>query len=450
MWQVILLIGCGLGARPRDFVEKMPWVNETLNYAMYSGYLDIPNSNGKSLHYILVESQNDPANDPLVLWLNGGPGCSSLDGFIYEHGPYVFPDEGTTLQKNQWSWNTNASVIYLEAPAGVGFSKMGDKSNNKTNDQITAHDNLVALLQFFRDFPEFKNHDFYITGESYAGIYVPTLAYNILLYNSYTLFDKINLQGIAVGNGVTDWNIDCDPAFIKWAWTHSLFNYYWYDRITEDCGRIDDKAGFSDLNSKPCQDDIATIYDTVVPGINIYNIYGPCIHNNEETAKKDHRIYFSWLFKKNPKLEVIPPCCAWKGAYEYFRNSTVREAFHIPADAPVWEFCVDLDYHDDFQHGSLYTYPHLIKSGLRVMVYSGDTDGSVPFIGSREWIQEKLNLGVKRDYASWWVDNQVAGYNIEYDGLTFVTVKGAGHMVPQWKRPQAHYMINQFLKGQSL
>lgn len=108
---------------------------------MYSGYLDIPRTT-KSLHYVFVESQNDPKTDPLALWLTGGPGCSSMLAFLYEHGPWVFAPEQTTLQVNPWSWNKVANIIYLEAPAGVGFSLVGDPANWNTNDYITAHDNL--------------------------------------------------------------------------------------------------------------------------------------------------------------------------------------------------------------------------------------------------------------------------------------------------------------------
>lgn len=225
MLSLILTILCVVcGAPAEDRVKGYPGVSETPNFLTYSGFLEIPNSQGKSLHYVFVESQNNPATDPLVLWLNGGPGCSSLDGLVYEHGPYVFPDQGTVLGKNPYSWNTNASVIYLEAPAGVGFSYLGSLSNNRTNDRITAHDNLQAMLRWFRKFPEYSSHEFYITGESYAGIYVPTLAHNVLLYNMYSA-GQINLKGLAVGNGCTDWTVDTTPALMELAWSHSLINY---------------------------------------------------------------------------------------------------------------------------------------------------------------------------------------------------------------------------------
>ncbi|CAG9316598.1 unnamed protein product [Blepharisma stoltei] len=439
----VLLLAVALAAPLSDLVIGQPGLPTPATFDTYSGYLDIPNSGGKSLHYILVESQNNPATDPLLLWLNGGPGCSSLDGFIYEHGPYVFPDEGTVLFKNQYSWNTNASVLYLEAPAGVGFSVMGDLQNNLTDDETTAHDNLQALLQFFRKFPEYRYHDFFISGESYAGIYVPTLAYNILMYNSYSPHNSINLKGIAVGNGCTDWTVDCNPAFIKLAWSHALFGYDWYEKIVNDCDN------FNEWTSEACNNDINYISNVLLANINVYDIYGTCIYHNDTQAYKDNQIRLKYLLDQNPMLGEIPPCCAWDGAYQYFRTPAFKKAFNIPSSVQDWEFCVNLDYISDYLHGSYYVYPYLIRAGLRIMVYSGDVDGSVPFIGTRDWINS-LNLGVKQSYSSWYVDEQVAGYYIEYQGLTWVTVKGAGHMVPQWKRPQAHYMINSFLTGNSL
>ena len=85
-----------------------------------------------------------------------------------------------------------------------------------------------------------------------------------------------------------------------------------------------------------------------------------------------------------------------------------------------------------------------MEAGLRIMIYSGDVDGSVPFIGTRKWIK-LLNMEMKQDHTQWYLDDQVAGWFEVYSGLTFVTVRGAGHMVPQYKPPQALKMINSFL-----
>ena len=179
---LILMISSVLGdQRAEDEVKEL--VNMTSfgvngTYKMYSGMLNVtlePAKN-KSLHYIFVESQNNKTEDPLILWFNGGPGCSSMLAFMQEHGPWVMDDGDETFHENPYSWNTNASVLYIEMPAGVGFSFCDPKQDDCTYyDNNTADENLAALNQWFERFPEFKTNEFYISGESYAGVYVPFL-----------------------------------------------------------------------------------------------------------------------------------------------------------------------------------------------------------------------------------------------------------------------------------
>ena len=173
----------------------------------YSGYLAA--SSSKNIHYYLVESENDPANDPLLIWMNGGPGCSSLDGFLYEHGPYrvnvrsVVDANGDSIEEAylkyfEQSWSKLANTLYIEAPVGVGFSySTAGKADYNCTDDTTADDNLAALHSFYEKFPQFVENDLFITGESYAGVYVPTLAESVLLDETF----PAKLKGIAVGNG---------------------------------------------------------------------------------------------------------------------------------------------------------------------------------------------------------------------------------------------------------
>jgi carboxypeptidase C (cathepsin A) len=132
-------------------------------------------------------------------WLIG-PGCSSLDGFVYEQGPFAFSHDGKTLTLRPYRWNLIANMVFIESPVGVGFS-YSDDGNYKCDDDRTANEALHATMKFFEMFSEFKKNKFFITGESYAGIYVPTLAEAIVkseLEGSYT---GAPLTGIAVGNG---------------------------------------------------------------------------------------------------------------------------------------------------------------------------------------------------------------------------------------------------------
>ena len=144
---------------------------------MFSGFLDI--NGGKHIHYLFVESQYSIERDPVIIWFNGGPGCSSLLGFATEHGPYLIHDgeEKFDPALNPWSWNTNANVLYIESPAGVGYSwiESGYKPKPVFDDDITAQDAWEAIQVWLERFPDFKTHEFFVSGESYAGIYVPYL-----------------------------------------------------------------------------------------------------------------------------------------------------------------------------------------------------------------------------------------------------------------------------------
>eukprot|EP00937_MAST-01D_sp_MAST-1D-sp2_P001838 g1838.t1 len=161
-------------------VTSLPGWNGTLPSRHYSGLVPIGKT-GRSLHYYLQLSEDKPATDPVVLWLNGGPGASSLLGGLTELGQLVFNRDSLSgvasgdaprLTQNEYSWTKHASVFYLESPAGVGYSYCDYA--NCTSDDVQAADDATAFLQsFFGDlFPEFQSNDFFITGESYAGYVV--------------------------------------------------------------------------------------------------------------------------------------------------------------------------------------------------------------------------------------------------------------------------------------
>ena len=162
------------------------------------------------MHYVAALSQQNKATDPVIVWFNGGPGCSSMLGFLQEHGPYSLADGTTNFTANPYSWNKEANVIYIESPAGVGFSTCGNPAECKWNDFNTADDNLQAFLAIMNKFPELQSKDLYIAGESYAGIYVPRLVERIDWYIGNCTQNKScsyipNLKGFMVGNGVTNY-----------------------------------------------------------------------------------------------------------------------------------------------------------------------------------------------------------------------------------------------------
>jgi carboxypeptidase C (cathepsin A) len=146
---------------------------------MYSGQVEVE-PNEKWLHYVFTESQGDWKTDPLILWTNGGPACSSLIGFVSEIGPFQI-NSTNQFEVNKYAWNRNASVIYLEHPATVGFSKCIEGGTNCSFTDVTdSAYNHAFIKGWMEKFPEYENHTLYLAGESYAGVYVPLMAWRIV------------------------------------------------------------------------------------------------------------------------------------------------------------------------------------------------------------------------------------------------------------------------------
>lgn len=150
-----------------DEVTSLPEVKFRLHFRHYSGYL--ASTNQSQVHYWFFESQGNPSKDPVVLWLTGGPGCSSLLATMTEQGPIQMQANGS-LTPNPSAWNLKTNFLYLESPAGVGFSYNADKSY-KTDDRQTAELNFEALKSFYQKFPHLKQNDFYITGRFLSNYY---------------------------------------------------------------------------------------------------------------------------------------------------------------------------------------------------------------------------------------------------------------------------------------
>ena len=202
-------------------------------FDMFSGYVPAGENN---YHYMFVQSQRDPVNDPVVIWFNGGPGCSSVLGFAQEIGPWAMEDDEDHFHKNEQSWNKFANLIFIESPAGVGYSHCKTTESCIWNDDNSAVDNYNVILQLLRDkFPEYSTNDLYISGESYAGIYVPYVFRHLHEHNEKVDNGfKFNLKGWMVGNGVTNWKYDGVPAFIEMGFWHGLYDQDLYKELM-DC-----------------------------------------------------------------------------------------------------------------------------------------------------------------------------------------------------------------------
>lgn len=449
---ILGLAGVSLGSISKDEITNLPGLGAP-STKQYSGYLDLPGPQGKHLHYWLVESKKAPETSPTVFWFNGGPGCSSLDGYFYEHGPYHVKEpivNGTDgvpeLVENPFAWNNIANIVFLEAPAGVGFSYADSSAGLSHNDTSTAEDNYDALVQFFKGFPEYAKNDLFIAGESYAGMYVPTLALQVLQHNEEVEADaRMPLKGILVGNGVTGRDaIPEDVAQtldVEFLFGHGLFSSVVHDQIVTACGDFKNTSTACDNAVGLAQDEIGNI--------NVYNIYGPCIMDMDEKANEVAHL-------RAPATGIMakgrlgagsggPNGCIDAGAAtKYLDHPAVKEAIHVAVAKKDWHICGGIQYEENFP-SLLPFYKEKLIPQIRVLIFNGDVDCCVPYKGN-EWWTSSLGLKVEKPWRAWTLDNQVGGYVTTYESnFNFVTVKGAGHMVPQFRPPQALAMFERML-----
>ncbi|KAJ1410267.1 Serine carboxypeptidase, serine active site [Sesbania bispinosa] len=403
-----------------DKIVALPGQPYGVNFDQYSGYVTVDQEAGRALFYYFVESPYYSSTKPLVLWLNGGPGCSSLGyGAFEELGPFRVNPDGKTLFRNKYAWNEVANVLFLESPAGVGFSYSNTTSDyDSAGDKATAKDAYVFLINWLERFPQYKNRDFYITGESYAGHYVPQLAYTILLNNKYQQQTIINLKGIAIGNAWID-DVTGSKGIVDYLWTHALNSDQTHELIEKYCDLT------SENPSRICN--IATRRALIEKGnIDFYNIYAPLCHDpslkNGSTGSVDD----------------FDPCSDSYG-FAYLNRPEVQMALH--AKPTNWSYCRGFDWKDS-PTTILPVIKYLIAKD--VFSYSGDTDARVPVTSSRYAIN-KLKLPIQEAWRPWYSGSEVGGYVVGYKGLKLVTVRGAGHLVPSWQPERALTMISSFL-----
>ncbi|KAK6738122.1 hypothetical protein RB195_020308 [Necator americanus] len=419
-----------------------------VNFKQYSGYYTVGATKNHQLHYWFVESQNNPASDPLLLWLTGGPGCSGLSALLTEWGPFMVNPDGATLMANPYSWNKNASILTLEAPAGVGYSFATD-GNVRTGDDKTASENWEALVAFFNEFPQYKNNDFYVTGESYGGVYVPTLMQTILDRQNQS---HINIKGFAIGNGCVSANEGTD-ALINFQYAHGMIDDSKWERIKSQCCNNDtDGCPFHSFNGfDTCSLFVQTTTTSAwESGINPYNMYDSCVNVNSAEAKVSTRFRLEYKYRTGKELDVSQlstvPCMNETAVTVYLNRADVRKALGIPTTLGPWSICSDVISNTyDRQYGEMSSrVKNALDKGLKGMIYSGDIDMACNFLMGQRF-SRKLGYKEVQNKKHYIVDGQVGGYHTQYENLHFVTVRGAGHMVPTDKPSVAYYILEKFL-----
>ncbi|XP_066316317.1 serine carboxypeptidase-like 26 [Miscanthus floridulus] len=435
-----------------DRVAFLPGQPRSPPVSQFAGYVTVNEHNGRALFYWFFEAQTSPAHKPLLLWLNGGPGCSSVGyGAASELGPLLVNGNGTGLEFNKFAWTREANLLFLESPVGVGFSYSNTTSDqDNIDDGFVAEDSYSFLVNWFRRFPQYKSHDFYISGESYAGHYVPQLAEMVYERNKHLEANqRINLKGFIVGNAETDAYYDY-KGLLEFAWSHSVISDQLYKHVKSVC------TFRTIFLTGECAHAMSLVY-TQYDKIDIYNVYAPKCNTDESALSSSSKNTVEKTAKKFKRLRMFSgydPCYSTH-IEDYFNRIYVQKSLHANVSGWIkdrrWSICSDSVF--DNYYDTIFTvrpiYSKLVKTGIRVWVYSGDMDGRVPVIGSRYWV-EALGLPVKSQWQPWYLNNQVAGRFVEYEGLTLLTVRGGGHDVPQDKPAEALVLISSFLSDRKL
>ncbi|KAL0004701.1 hypothetical protein SO802_012262 [Lithocarpus litseifolius] len=428
-----------------DRINQLPG-QPPVAFQQYSGYVIVDDKSQRALFYYFAEAEVDPASKPLVLWLNGGPGCSSLGvGAFSENGP--FRPSGEVLVKNQYSWNREANMLYLETPIGVGFSYATDTASYEAvNDRITGMDNLVFLQRWFEKFPLYRNRSMFITGESYAGHYVPQLAELIIQFNKK---EKLfNLKGIALGNPVLEFATDFNSR-AEYFWSHGLISDSTYKMFTSVCNYSRYVSEYyRDTISPDCSRVMSQVSRETSRFVDKYDVtLDVCVASIFSQSK---------VLSPQEVTETVDVCVEDE-TVNYLNRKDVQMALHARlVGVHQWVVCSNiLDYELlDLEIPTISVVGKLIKAGIPVLVYSGDQDSVIPLTGSRTLVHglaEELGLKTSVPYRVWFEGQQVGGWTQVYGNiLSFATVRGASHEAPFSQPQRSLVLFKSFLEGQPL
>mmetsp|Transcript_16350 Transcript_16350/g.25524 ORF Transcript_16350/g.25524 Transcript_16350/m.25524 type:complete len:531 (+) Transcript_16350:46-1638(+) len=410
-----------------------------------SGYMSVEGSkfdkkDDKELFYWFFESRNkvEGKTPPLIVWLTGGPGCSSTLALLFENGPCKVNESGDGTVSNPNSWNTNAHMLWLDQPAGVGFSY---GATNDSNEEMISEDAYYFLQAFFKTHPEYLTSELFIVGESYGGHYAPAIAHRVMVGNQQNLpgTHQLKLTGLGVGNGLTD------PAIQYQYYAEMAYNnshgikcvdenaYESMKKATSTCVSMIDSCNSGGwFSSFSCQASYAYCNTKVTgpysqTGLNPYDIRKQCGDNDL--------------------------CYDFTNIEKFLNLESTRKALHVTEKSSKWESCnmnVNMKFTGDFTRSYASEVADLLNNGIRTVIYAGDVDFICNYMGNRAWTQaldwnhkEEFNQSEDVD----WFNG--SGMVRSSNGFTFLQVYDAGHMVPADQPEAALQLINSFIAGEN-
>ncbi|KAK2996103.1 hypothetical protein RJ639_029531 [Escallonia herrerae] len=399
----------------------------------HAGYFKLSHTKDARMFYFFFESRNSKT-DPVVIWLTGGPGCSSELALFYENGPFHITDN-LTLAWNDFGWDKASNLLYVDQPTGTGFSYSSSEDDIRHNEQGVSNDLYDFLQAFFSQHPQHAANDFFITGESYAGHYIPAFAARVHQGNKNKEGIHINLKvrvkGFAIGNGLTDPAIQY-KAYTDFALDNGLIKQSHYQSISKSipaCEQAIKLCGTDGENSCAnayfvCTKIFNNILD-VAGNINYYDIRKKC--------KGDLCYDFSNMegfLNKKPVRDALG----------------VGDIEFVSCSSKVYEAML-MDWMRNLEIG----IPGLLDDGIKLLVYAGEYDLICNWLGNSRWVHAMEWSAQKAFVAApsvpFSVDGSEAGQLKSHGPLALLKVHNAGHMVPMDQPKASLQMLKAWTQG---
>lgn len=380
-----------------------------LKVESYAGYLTVNETYNSCLFFWYFPAERNARIAPVLLWLQGGPGASSLIGLFIENGPFkvISPMK---LQKRKFSWTSTQNVIFIDNPVGAGFSFADDDQGYARNERDVAENLYKAMVQLYKLFDWSSSSGFWITGESYAGKYIPALAFYLhQVQADQNPMYNIPLKGLIIGNGLSD------PV-------HQLkYGDYLYQ-----LGLIDDnglekfhvaEAAAVDCIQRRDMECAADIFYSLILG----SASTPSLFTNLTG--------FSWYYNymQSQDVDFIANLAS------FVQTNVNRRALHVGKKSFNDIYKVKKLLKNDMMDSVAPLIEELLKHYI-VCVYAGQMDIIVPYPLIRNFLKH-LQFPGSEDYKKaarriWKVDGEIAGYVKQAGNLIEILIRNAGHMTP--------------------
>lgn len=423
-------------------VRGLPGLNSADEPIHYAGHILVDQVNNGHFFYWLFESPQDASNKPLIIWLNGGPGCSSMDGLFLELGPFRLSDDGRSVRLNPYSWHKAGNLLFVDQPVGTGLSFTSKDGSAKNDEAVNAHF-TVFLSNFFEKYPAYvtatagerrTTRPIVFSGESHAGHYIPSLVAHLLKLNKDSNGLVFNVDGMALGNPWIDPMLQYNPA--DFAHGLGLLSAGQSNHLKVQEGVCQQFLSKGVLYHSSCLD----LLDHVVDG--------GTLHGASKVLMYDVRQFVHSSRSFPPGHDKVE---------DYLNRADVRAAIHASATPHRYVECADPPYTALVKQdgkGVTKELAEALQAGVRTLVYSGQFDlicnhlstetvlNALPWSGKAEW--NKAPSGV------WLLDKRPVGYQRSFKNLQSLLVLDAGHMVPMDVPVVALQMITSFVQRQPL